>query len=58
MATGYEPPSASEEVVTAEDVDVHRRSAIRHRQAAAVDRRVAEQRRKEFEAELSPGTDG
>jgi hypothetical protein len=40
------------------DVDVHRRSAIRHRQAAAVDRRVAEQRRKEFEAELSPGTDG
>jgi hypothetical protein len=108
MATGYEPPSASEEVVTAEDVDfaerrapeareraarsglsaarsieesarqhervanvqdvtveqglsdpdVHRQSAIRHRRAAADDRRVAEQMRKEFEAELSPGTDG
>jgi hypothetical protein len=40
------------------DVDVLRRSAIRHNQAAADDRRVAEQRRKEFEAELSPGTDG
>jgi hypothetical protein len=108
MAAGYEPPSASDEVVTAEDVDfaerraaeareraaqaglsaarsieesarqhervadvqdvavgqgvsdadVHKQSAARHRQAAADDRRVAGQRRKEFEAELSPGTDG
>ena len=108
MATGYEPPSASEEVVTPEDVDfaerrapeareraarsglsaarsieesarqheriadvqdvaveqsvsdvdVRKESAVRHRRAAADDRRVAEQMRKEFEAELSPGTDG
>jgi hypothetical protein len=40
------------------DADVHKQSAIRHREAAAVDRRVAERRRKEFEAGLSPGTDG
>ena len=37
--------------------EVHRKSAIRHRQAAAEDRKLAQQKRKESEADLSPDTD-
>lgn len=33
--------------------DVHRRSAIKHRQAAAEDRKLAELKRKESEADLT-----
>jgi hypothetical protein len=36
------------------DTSVHRRSAALHRQAAADDRDLAERKRKEFEADLSP----
>lgn len=39
--------------------DVHRRSALKHRQAAEEDRKLAELKRKESEADLAsaPGTD-
>jgi hypothetical protein len=37
--------------------DVHRRSAFRHRQAAADDRKLARRKRKECEADLSADTD-
>lgn len=39
--------------------EVHRRSALKHRQAAEDDRRLAELKRKESEADLAsaPGTD-
>ncbi len=38
------------------DADAHRESAIRHHQAAAEDRELAEQKRTESEADLSPET--
>ncbi len=38
------------------DADAHRESAIRHRQAAAEDCDLAEQKRTESEADLSPET--
>ncbi len=37
--------------------DVHRRSAMRHREAAADDRKLAELKRKESEADLSLDAD-
>ncbi|HTX96213.1 MAG TPA: hypothetical protein VME67_15930 [Mycobacterium sp.] len=37
--------------------DVHRKSAIRHREAAAEDRKLAQLKRKESEADLSPDVD-
>jgi hypothetical protein len=37
--------------------EVHRKSASRHRQAAADDRKLAHQKRKESEADLSLDTD-
>jgi hypothetical protein len=37
--------------------DVHRESAIRHHRAAADDRKMAEAKRKECEADLTMGTD-
>jgi len=40
------------------DTDVHRESAIWHRQAAADDRRLAEEKRKESEADLAMGKEG
>ncbi len=40
------------------DADTHRESAIRHRQAAADDRELAEAKRKESEADLTLGEDG
>lgn len=36
--------------------DVHRKSAIKHREAAAEDRKLAELKRKESEADLASGT--
>ena len=36
------------------DMDVHRESAIRHREAAAEDHNLAELKRKESEADLAP----
>ena len=41
----------------ASHIEVDRESAARHRQAAADDRRMAEQKRKESEADLSMDTD-
>ena len=41
----------------ASDIDVHLQSAIRHRQAAAEDRDLAEWMGKESEADLSVGID-
>ncbi|OBH05406.1 MULTISPECIES: hypothetical protein [unclassified Mycobacterium] len=40
------------------DADTHRGSAIRHRQAAADDRELAEAKRKESEADLTLGENG
>jgi hypothetical protein len=37
--------------------NVHRESALRHRQAAADDRKLAEEKRRESEADLSLDTD-
>ncbi|OBI45146.1 hypothetical protein [Mycobacterium colombiense] len=41
------------------DTEVHRRSALKHREAAEEDRKLAELKRKESEADLAsaPGTD-
>lgn len=39
------------------DTELHRESALWHRQAAAEDRRLAEAKRKESEADLSMDTD-
>ena len=39
------------------DIDVHRNSAHRHRDAAAEDRKLADAKRKESEADLSLDTD-
>ena len=41
----------------ASDAGAHQKSVIRHRQAAADDRKAAEQKRKESEADLSLDTD-
>jgi hypothetical protein len=41
----------------ASQTDVHQRSVIRHREAAADDHQMAEQKRAESAADLSPRTD-